>query len=74
MSQDGQMEVISGIINCDMHLCSWRMVCLIREEARMNKCAVYSLSMCFFFKALASAFNGFFRSSGPMLESNGYSL
>lgn len=60
------MEVISGIINCDMHLCSRRMVCLIREEARMNKCAVYSLSMCFF-KANAIfiydfAFNGFFRS------------
>ncbi len=46
------MEVISGIINCDMHLCSWRMVCLIREEARMNKCAVYSLSMCVFFKLM----------------------
>lgn len=54
MSQNGQMEVISGIINLDMHLCSWRMVCVIREKARMSKCAVYSLSVyvCVFLKLI----------------------
>lgn len=66
MSQNGQMEVISGIINLDMHLCSWRMVCLIREKARMNKCAVYSLSVyvCVF-KANIIFISGFFMSSRP---------
>lgn len=64
MSQNGQMEVISGIINLDMHLCSWRMVCLIREKARMNKCAVYSVCVCVF-KANIIFISGFFMSSRP---------